>query len=294
MEKLSKSIFNEARTAAAKKAKIIAKRQAERADDVARNDMALGLMSLFRAGVRAGRRQEITIKQELEQNFAGVAIRVRGVELDCFDQDVFLSILALGLQKHDHDAATVPGDTLPQLKAEGDASTSKTIDINTNMGEILKMAGKSRGGAQVEAVRISLERLSMIIVTVIKGNLRGSQHLIFGSIESGDDIKIRLNWRLTSALLATGQKNGGSYASISMIERRALPAGVPRLVHAFLCAWRPAGGTGRITRGKITNHVYGPPAKDRKTQWRRNVAVGEALELIGQLPNWTHISLPRM
>jgi len=294
MGKPSKITIDDAKSASIKKAKIIAKREAERADDVARNDMALGLMSLFRAGVRAGRRQEITVNQELEQNFAGVKIRVRGVELDCFDQDVLLGILALGLQKHDHDAATTPGNTMPQLKAEGEALASETIDICTSMGELLKMVGKARGGAQVEATRISIERLSMIVVTAIKGNRRGSQHLIFGSIESGDDIKIRLNWRLTAALLATGQKYGGSYASISMTERRALPAGVPRLVHAFLCAWRPVGGTGRISRVKIIDHIYGPPSKDRKTQWRRNVAVGEALELIGQLPNWTHISLPRM
>lgn len=270
------------------KAKIIAKREQERLDDVARSDMAIGLMSLFKAGVRAGRRQETT----LEQKFAGTLVRIRGVELDCFDQDIFLGILAISLKQHDFDAVRVPGSTLPSLKSTGEANDAETICIKTTIAELMAITGKGHGGAQEEAAYISIERLSMIILTVIKDKDRGSQHLISCTSARGESLQIQLSWRLTKALFATGLKGGGSYAAISMIERRSLPAGVPRLVHAYLCSWRPGIGTGRIKKRNLVLHIYGPRSKNRSTQWRRNIAVSEALELIGMLPDWTHISLP--
>lgn len=287
MQKPSSEIIA-AKKAAMKKSKIIAKREAERADDVARNDMAMGLMPLFKAGVREGRRKEVVLKQD----FAGLTVKIRGVELDSHDQDVLFGILAIALQQHDYDADTTPGSSVIGLKSDGEAVESAAIRIDTSVGQLLDMTGKNRGGAQVEAIRTSIERLSMIVVTVLKDKRWGSQHLISGAAGHDGQITVHLNWRLTSALLATGIKGGGSYASISMIERRALPPGVPRLVHAFLCTWRPVGGTGKITRGKLAEHIYGPAADDRKTQWRRMVAVGEALQLIGQLPGWNHITLP--
>ena len=283
------NVIQAARKAASQKQKSMAVRAKERSEQVARCDMALGLLPLFCASACKGNRGILNLPL---QKWKNGTIQITGPELDASDQDVLYAILAIAMQQYDEKdqpPITEQGSVCKELETKGSAETAVTVSVETGMDDIISMIGISKGGAQRKSIRESIKRLSMIIVEARDGENWAISHLISGAAGYGkNEISIRLNWRLTKALLATGVKGGGSYTAISMVDRRKLSRGVPRLVHSFLCAWygQPGNHTKLISKRAMAQHVYGPPG-DRSTNWRRVQNIQAAYdEITYKLSDW--------
>lgn len=259
----------------------------QRTRQVARHEMALGLMSMFRPLPDGAQRREVRI----EQKFAGGLVRIMGVEMSQLEQGVFLALLAIaargGSLKTALDAGLLPG--LPHQNAPKDAKpeqniagAAQTIEIKTSLAELCRVAGLSdRPGSNTrESVRLAFQRLAMITVYAEGGNgAWGITHLIAGAIGRGDEagsVVARLNPRSTAAALG-----GRSYAPISMPDYRSLPTPTARVLYAWLCSWF-AGRTGARLIGldKLEGHVFGAIAEDRRRRSERRAQIKRALEAI--------------
>ncbi len=267
------------------KQKSIALRESEKKRHVARMDMPLGLMQLFAARrIKADQRR---YRELPPQAWNGGTIQINGPELDFFDQDVLFAILALAMQQIDRDAITEPGSMFPALKTGGSANDSGTVELQTSMAELVKILGLKHGGMQEKEIRASIKRLSSILIEAKADRAWATSHLIAGAVGYGrDSIKIRLSWRLTRALLATGVSGGGSYIAISMQERQQLKAGVPRLIHALLCNFRFNNqNTNKFDAETIRKKIYGDES-DRRILHRQRHAISNSLSQIKALPGW--------
>lgn len=283
--KSQKNEINTAKKEAKLKQQSIALRESEKKRQIARMDMPIGLMQLFSARkIPANKR----IYKELPpQAWNGGTIQINGPELDFFDQDVLFAILALAMQQIDKNVSAEPGGLFPALKTGGVADNSNTVELQTSMSELIKMIGLSHGGNQEKEIRSSIKRLSSILVEAKSGQNWATSHLIAGVCGYGkSSIKIRLSWRLTRALLATGVRGGGSYIAISMHERQKLTPGIPRLIHALLCNYRTNGRhTDKIETETLRKKIYGEES-DRRILHRQKQKILDALEQIKALPNW--------
>ncbi|MHB1537476.1 MAG: replication protein C, IncQ-type [Solirubrobacteraceae bacterium] len=249
----------------------------DRAECVARNDMALGLSSLFRAMPDGARRREVT----LHQPWCGGEIVIQGVECNALDQAVLLALLMVAGQS---DPLPDPGAPSVDLMAAGLAVQREVVRVNTSTAVLMRAAGldpDSHGSRH--ALRASLRRLSGIVIEGRRGDAWAMTHLIAGAAGRGRDaISVALNYRLTDALLGIG-----SYARVEMDSYLALETGVARLVYAWLCAWfAGAAGARRIGIDSLEVHVYGVATQSRQTRSKRRIALRAALAQIDALPGW--------
>lgn len=249
----------------------------DRAQRVARNDMALGLSSLFRAMPDGARRREVL----LTQAWCGGEIVIQGVECNALDQAVLLALLAVAGQC---DPLPDPGTPSVDLMAAGLAVQREVVRVNTSLAELMRAAGMdpdSHGSRNT--LRASLRRLAGIVIEGRRGEDWAMTHLIAGAAGRGRDaVSVVLNYRLTDALLGIG-----SYARVEMDSYRALDGAVARLVYAWLCAWF-AGSAGRRRIGidALEVHVYGTATQSRQTRSKRRIALRAALAQIDMLPGW--------
>lgn len=259
-----------------------------RTRQIAKNEMALGLMSVFRPLPDGAQRHEVII----EQKFAGGQVRVHGVEMNVFEQGIFLSVLALagdGLMQSAKEAGLLP--TLPDNRnpnaprdakpEDNSAAQGQSVRVNTSIAELCRMAGlaeePSRGTRA--AIKTAFSRLAML--TVFAQDERGKwglTHLIGGGM--GDDpagkVSVSLNPRSTRAVL--GER---AYAPVSMQVWRDLPTPPAKALYAWLCAWF-AGGTGtrQISMDALEIHVFGALAKSKQTRSDRRKEIRTALTAI--------------
>jgi hypothetical protein len=259
-----------------------------RTRQVAKNEMALGLMSVFRPLPDGAQRHEVII----EQKFAGGQVRVHGVEMNVFEQGIFLSVLALtgdGLMQSAKEAGllpTLPDNSNPNAPRDAkpednSAAQGQSVRVNTSIAELCRMAGlaeePSRGTRA--AIKTAFSRLAML--TVFAQDERGKwglTHLIGGGM--GDDpagkVSVWLNPRSTRAVL--GER---AYAPVSMQVWRELPTPPAKVLYAWLCAWF-AGGTGtrQISMDALEIHVFGALAKSKQTRSDRRKEIRTALTAI--------------
>lgn len=272
-----------------------ARTRIEQSREVARFDMATALASLFRP-VRGRARREIVQEQE----WMGATIRFRSIELSDFDLGVLLAILSLAFQRDSMAEECLPGEggcAGNQWLIEGErlrvpdnyAMQNPVVNLTTSIRRVCKSMGIPEAGDSWRSVKISIERLSMVIMAVEAGRGRdrrwATTRLIAASVGHGDMAGISLNYRLARALLGNG-----SYAAISMADYRMLPSGIARLAYTWLTAWFASKiGTRRIGLEALERHIYGSPSSDRKTRSKRRLALKagiEALRLIGWGVEW--------
>lgn len=264
-----------------------ARRHAQLSRQVARNDMALGLTSLFRPLPDGAVRREIVAEQE----FAGVKLRFRGVEMSIFEQGVFFAVLAVALRGGEFSSAAQAG-LLPDLPhkdvratdhAANIAAQRDSLEVRTSLAELCCMAGLQRkpGGETIEAIKTAFERLHGVTVFAQAGDHQwGITHLLGGGLGHGGEVAVRLNPRATRALLAAGS---GSYAQIEMPVYRALRGTVPRALYAWLAAWFCGrSGAREISIERIEVHVFGAVASAKASRSRRRKQIAQALAAIGE------------
>ncbi|OZB62870.1 MAG: hypothetical protein B7X31_07370 [Thiomonas sp. 13-66-29] len=259
-----------------------------RTRQVAKNEMALGLMSVFRPLPDGAQRHEVII----EQKFAGGQVRVHGVEMNVFEQGIFLSVLALagdGLMQTAKEAGllpTLPDNSNPNAPRnakpeDNSAAQGQCVRVNTSIAELCRMAGlaDAPGGGTRAAIKTAFSRLAML--TVFAQDERGKwgiTHLIGGGMgdDPGGKVSAWLNPRSTRAVL--GER---AYAPVSMQVWRQLPTPPAKALYAWLCAWF-AGGTGtrQISMDALEIHVFGALAKSKQTRSDRRKEIRVALTAI--------------
>ena len=264
-----------------------ARADVERTRQVARHEMALGLISMFRPLPDGAQRREVRILQR----FAGGAVRVMGVEMSQFEQAVFFALLAIAARGGSLQNAlaagllpalphpNAPQDAQPQENAAGAA---QAIEVKTTLAELCRVAGlPDRPGSNTrEGVRLAFQRLAMVTVYAEGASGEwGITHLLAGAIGQGDEtgsVVVRLNPRSTAAVLG-----GRSYAPISMLIYRSLPTPTARVLYAWLCAWF-TGRTGarQIGLEALEAHVFGAVAEDRRRRSQRRSQIRRALAAI--------------
>lgn len=271
----------------------LARRKLELHLEVARHDMAVGLLPLFRVLPKANRqRREIV----LEQRFAGNIIRVRAVEMSVFEQGVFLALLSLALRMERSDAAP-PSESLlpiqPELKeidqrtrsGENQAHRADTFTVKTSMAELARTVGLGPkiGSHTRDAIDTALARLAMATIFVRTEDGRWAlTHLASGARGYGrDSILVHINARATQAVL--GER---SYAAISMRDWRALSSDVAKALYGWLQAWFAASRSNqprKIRLEKLLEHAYGDVAKSKSTQSMRRKTCCKALAELSKL-----------
>ncbi len=251
----------------------------DRARDVARTDMALGLTSLFRALPDGARRHEVT----LQQPWCGGLIIIQGVECSATDQAVLFALLALAGQ---HDPLPEPAAPAIDngLMAAGAAVERGVMRFNTSSAALMREAGMDPNSHGSRAtIRASIRRLAGIVIEGRHGNDWATTHLIAGAAGRGRDaISVVLSYRLSEALIGAC-----SYARIEMSAYRALNSGVARIAYSWLCSWYAAAtGTRQIGIDALELHAYGGVAAAKSTRSERRAALRAALGEIGTLPSW--------
>lgn len=264
---------------------------AQRTRQIARQEMAIGLMSLFRPLPDGAARREVRI----EQRFAGGMVRVMGVEMSQFEQAVFLALLAIAgmgepVLQTALDAGLLPLLPHPNAPAaacaeRNIAATAQAVEIKTTLAELCRVAGlpDRPGSGTREAIKLALQRMAGVTIYAEgAGGTWGITHLMSGSIgaQSGSEgsVIVRLNPRSTAAAL--GMR---SYAPVSMTTYRALPTPTARVLYAWLCAWfNGRTGTREIGIEALERHVFGAVAKDRRRRSQRRGQIKAALVAIGK------------
>lgn len=258
----------------------LARKQLELHLEVARHDMAVGLLPLFRVLPRACRhRREVVLDQE----FAGSTIRIRAVEMSTFEQGVFFALLSLAL--HMENADVVPPDrslipTPPGSLAEIDLGTiqggneaqgADTFTLRTSMAELARTLGLGRklGSHTRGAIDAALARLAMATLFVRSTDGRWAlTHLISGARGLGrTSVQVQINARAARVVL--GER---SYAAISMRDWRALSSDVAKSLYGWLQAWFGGSKSSqqrRIRLEKLVEHVYGSTARSTSAQSMR-------------------------
>lgn len=252
---------------------------------IARQEMALGLMSLFRPLPDGAARREVVS----EQRFAGALVRVRGIEMSTFEQGIFLALLALGLGQIRGGAMTTAREAglLPELggssgKRDGEnlAGEQPCLQIETSLAELCRMAGldEDPGATTRRAIIAAFERLQALTVAAEWGEGKwGVSSLIAGGFR-GDGtgaVKVTINPRSTQALQGLSR----SYSSISMRSWRALKGPTARTLYAWLAAWfNGQNGERKISVEKLEGHVFGGIALDKSTRSRRRAALRAGLQ----------------
>lgn len=252
---------------------------------IARQEMALGLMSLFRPLPDGAARREVVS----EQRFAGALVRVRGIEMSTFEQGIFLALLALGLGQIRGGAMTTAREAglLPELggtgvKRDGEnlAGEQPCLQIETSLAELCRMAGldEDPGATTRRAIIAGFERLQALTVAAEWGEGKwGVSSLIAGGFR-GDGtgaVKVTINPRSTQALQGLSR----SYSSISMRSWRALKGPTARTLYAWLAAWfNGQSGARKISIDALEGHVFGGVAQDKSTRSRRRAALRAGLQ----------------
>ncbi len=257
-----------------------ARRRIEISREVARQDMAIGLMSLF-CQLRDSKTRKYI--EEIKQPWNGGVISVNGPELSSFDQDVLFGLLALALQR-ERDCEKKSGLEIPEINAGGGVESADTLTLRTGYAELARIMGYE--SEDMKPIKKAIKRLSSVVVEAQTKDAWATSHLIHGAAGKGRGaVKVVFSWRLTRALLGDG-----SYAAVSMSDRRILPGGLARLVHAWLCAWFASqSGRRSISLETLESHVYREPAKsDRTTRDRRQKlrAAVDSLRMIGWGVKW--------
>ncbi len=268
----------------------------EQARQVARQDMALGLMSLFRPIALAHRGLDSSGKRkreylELEQTWKGVKVIVAGPEMSQAEQGVLLALLSLSLQQQDGGIATLEGPPIGMIPADkresgNEGSRYPVVAVRTTVGRLCSVLGVPADGNSRRSVLTAIRRLAGVTLTVMGGGRWATTHLIHNAAgdDGSDSLAIVLNWRLTTALAGQG------YASIPMKDYREVPPGVPRLIYAWLCSWLAArGGERRISLAALEPHIYGDIAVDRRAASRRRQALRRGLVALREI-GW-HIEI---
>ena len=219
-------------------------------------------------------------------------MRVHGVEMNVFEQGIFLSVLALagdGLMQTAKEAGllpTLPDNSNPNAPRDAkpednSAAQGQCVRVNTSIAELCRMAGlaDAPGGGTRAAIKTAFSRLAML--TVFAQDERGKwgiTHLIGGGMgdDPGGKVSAWLNPRSTRAVL--GER---AYAPVSMQVWRELPTPPAKALYAWLCAWF-AGGTGtrQISMDALEIHVFGALAKSKQTRSDRRKEIRMALTAI--------------
>jgi len=94
---------------------------------VARQDMALGLMCLFRPLKDGAERRYL---ENIQQTWVDGKLVVNGPELSSYDQDVLLALLAIALPQIEE---ITPGKGIAALRTEGVSAEAETLTIRTGL-----------------------------------------------------------------------------------------------------------------------------------------------------------------
>ena len=242
------------------------------AGEIARHDMALGLISIFRPLADGVERREIVATQQ----WSGDTITIRGIEMGERDLTVLLALLAIATGDLGEDAAEPNATQIQALDIQGTGKTGAVMEIRTSVTEICRRCGISpRSRGTRASVRVAVERLAALVV---RGDAAGGAwrftHLIAGGCGAGRNaVQVTLSYRLARAVLGTG-----SYARVSMPAYRALPGGLPRILHVWLSAWMCGARARVIGLGACVRHIWPTRARSERTERHRWAQMEEALD----------------
>ncbi|MES9811654.1 MAG: hypothetical protein ABW161_02625 [Candidatus Thiodiazotropha sp.] len=121
------------------------RREIDARQDVARQDMALGLAGLVRSAIRLKPGERRAYIEGLRQRWNGGVIEISGPEIDADDLGVLLALLAIAGREGGNvrPGGDVPG-LLPATTRTGEnaARESSTITVCTTMAEVCRETGK--------------------------------------------------------------------------------------------------------------------------------------------------------
>src|SRR5487761_1961352 len=130
-----------ARSSWGRRLPLAARLDIERTFQVARQDMAIGLTSLFRALPDGAKRRYLS----LAQDWNGGTVAIDGPELSQFDQAVLFAVLALAAQGMPPLAAilglTAPDGLITDRSVHNRALGESVVIIDTTMSALARMAG---------------------------------------------------------------------------------------------------------------------------------------------------------
>lgn len=175
-----------------------------------------------------------------------------------------------------------------QLKLTAAAKEKKIIAVNVDIKVLLNEMGRRDvdGGAAYRSVRESVERMSMISITVTRNCASESagESLIesesyrllskYSDVADNGVLAVGLNPLLSAAILSPRVKR--SYYRINMDEVRGLKTDVARLLHQRL-QWMPNTGEGRVFKWEtLCNYVWTGEANANAMSYRLTT-IGKAV-----------------
>lgn len=253
--------------------------------DHARQDPALGLVSLFRPVCRGRRPGGLTIEHDHDGlHFKFNIWRV----LDSRDQSVMLGLIGLAGMLYaagetNNLGAEVTHSRGQQLWLDLYPTDSAVLDhalvVKTTRYALLKASGLDDKGRNYGLLECCLERLSMVGCRARKDEYDWSMRLLSYAETPEGQIHIALNPRFAEAL-------SGHNVHVSLTERRELHRDIAQLAHAWLSAWLRRGKNKSIRLDRLAEKVWGPPSESASTNRSRRKRISKALEEISNLRGW--------
>lgn len=252
---------------------------------IARHEMALGLMPIFRALADGARRHEIV----LEQGLAGTSVRVMGVELSSFDQSVFFALLEIAGRGDGgvRQVQTSQTDLIPALlpkemkKGENIAQDAQAVEVSTDIPNLLRGIGRDprdTGSETRRSVQMALQRLGALSIAITTPGGKGGFTSMLKARWQGNDLIVSINPRSAAALLALR-----SYAAINMRAYRQLTTPTAKILYSWLCSWYGgAGGSRSVGLDKLEAHVWGCLSTSRQARSKRRAAMRDAAQQISE------------
>ena len=204
-------------------------------------------------------------------------------------ESVLLALIKLSSMTGIHDWVEIEA-TQPNLPAlfksiEGDAKGKPMVYVQTNQHKLLREAGMDTGKEGYRLLEQYLKYMSEITVhyenTVDR--FKANVHLL----ETAEDtttgnIVVRLNWRLTGAIIGSYQ-----YAMIDLDERRLLKKDASKTLHRWLSAWLKTSKPSFMLYETLASHIWTEKATKKTQQKRIERLKREILPEIAKLDKWT-------
>ncbi|EIU1333912.1 replication protein C, IncQ-type [Pseudomonas aeruginosa] len=235
--------------------------------------LAPGLFRSLKRGERKRQKLDVTYRHgEFE------CLRFVGFEpLGADDMRLLQVLVALagpsGVILSADPSADLPKQLRSLLAPRFAAVNQDGLVVRTSITRLLKEAGLSDGGENVRAAKASLLRLSNVTVTVTRGAVQASFHLMSHAFDESDGrLNACLNPSLADAVLGRRQ-----HTYIDLAEVRAISSDPARLIHQRLCGWVDQGATRRVELGTLCSYVWPETTTNAHALKKRCQSVRQAL-----------------
>lgn len=234
-------------------------------------------------------------------------ISFKGEQMTSAHQGVLLAICAQtarsGVLIRDNEEGVEVRQAVLQLDDLLDDVDMSFLEVSAY--DLLLDAGMGTGGKDYKALITILHEMSTVSVyREVPGKKKRISPLIqFPKAFDGDQLPIRLNWRLAASIF--GEQN----VRVSLNERRHLETPIAKIAHCWFSCFIREGQSLMAGKGAslqtLAQHVWGRrPASDGVWRKRREKLKKALLEEVGQLNGWAvaaddrrrgiwHISRPK-